>query len=494
MNIARKSTRASLYNIVSKSIVTFAQFVRAILLVRILAPEVFGVYAFASALIATTITLPKFGMRGALIHRAKESEGESALRVHFTLIFLFGLIWAALLGGLAPLLFSLEAPWVLWVLLIVAFLNLLTTTGQIKLVKQIDFRRVAVLSSVRTVVVALVAVVLAWKGAGIWSLLISDFLAALITLYAFYMYRPVWRPRFGWSKNIVRYLLSFGRRTFMSAVLLKAIDQVDDLWTGAFLGDAALGFYSRAYRFATFPRNLLARPVNGVASGTYAALKERPKKLTQAFFRVNAFLVRTGFLLAGLLSLIAPEFIRLFLGAKWLPMLDAFRLMLIYTMLDPIKMTVASLFVALGYPEKAVRARFIQIVILGLGLVALGPRLEIAGVALAVDIMLVAGIFMLLWQARQYVQFSLRRMFVMPTVALFVGLVAARLAILIPGILGSSWRTGAVKMAVFIPLYLGILILFEKENVSMALSVFNQILPNQSWLQKFYPSNNRMND
>ena len=51
-----------------------------------------------------------------------------------------------------------------------------------------------------------------------------------------------------------------------------------------------------------------------------------------------------------------------------MPMLDAFRLMLVFTLFDPIKITVANLFIAVGEPEKVVRTRFIQAAVLIAGL------------------------------------------------------------------------------------------------------------------------------
>ena len=65
--------------------------------------------------------------------------------------------------------------------------------------------------------------------------------------------------------------------------------------------------------------------------------------------------------MAGLLALIAPEFIYLVIGRQWLPMLDAFRLMLLFTLLDPIRGTLANLFIAVGKPEKVLWARLAQL-------------------------------------------------------------------------------------------------------------------------------------
>ncbi len=477
MNLAQRSIRSSAYNIGSSGVQTVIQFVRSIILARLLDPEIFGVYAFAASFVLLTRALPQYGLSGAILHRARESEGENALRVHFTLTIIFGVIWLALLGGFSLFGVSGAARSVLWVIAATEFLDSLTNTGRMILIKQVVFSRIALINLLQAVATTLGAIWLAYLGFGIWSLVATDVIAALVVVVGFYIYRPVWSPRLGWDPAIVRYFLSFGWRTFLSNLLLQALDRVDDLWTGYALGEKELGFYSRAYTFATYPRRVLAAPLNSVAAGTYAQLKDQPKRLSQAFFRVNAFLIRTGFLFAGLLALVAPEFIRLVIGVKWLPMLPAFRLMLVYTMLDPIKVTIASLFVAVGEPENTVRARAAQLIVLVIGLFILGNMYGIAGVALAVDVMLVVGIALLLWQARSYVQFSLRRLFLVPTVALAIGMGFARLAILAPGVLGSPWRTGGVKLVVFIPIYAAVILAFERDQLSEILKVFRRLGP-----------------
>jgi O-antigen/teichoic acid export membrane protein len=222
---------------------------------------------------------------------------------------------------------------------------------------------------------------------------------------------------------------------------------------------------------------ILATPLNLVAGGTYAELKEDKVRLSKAFFRANAFLVRTGFLLAGIFALVAPEFIVLALGERWLPMLDAFRLMLIFTMFDPMKRTVADLFVAVGHPEKVVGARIVQLIVMIGGLFLFAPLFGITGVALAVDIMLVVGIGLLLWNARPFVTFSVKKLFLMPGLTLGVGLLIARAAILLPGVAGSPWRTGPVKATVFVVVYGVMLFLLERNQTMRMMSIFVNLLP-----------------
>jgi O-antigen/teichoic acid export membrane protein len=263
----------------------------------------------------------------------------------------------------------------------------------------------------------------------------------------------------------MRYFLRYGSRNVLAQGLLRALDRVDDLWTGAYLGDTAMGYYSRAYAFATYPRMILAQPVNRVATGTYAEVAEKRRQLSQAFFRTNALLIRSGFFLAGILALAAPEFIQILLGTKWLPMLDAFRLMLVFTLFDPIKVTVANLFLAVGRPEKVLGARAVQLAVMVVGLFVLGPLWGIAGVALAVDLMLVIGIAILLYQSREYVDISVRTLFLAPGIGLLLGVALGQLTMTLPGMLGSPWRTGIIKALVFSLAYVTCLLVMERSQV-----------------------------
>jgi O-antigen/teichoic acid export membrane protein len=454
MSLARRSITSVGWNAIATLTRVAVFFVRSILLARMLPVETFGVYAFAGSVAALTVELTRFGMGGAFLHRSPETEHEQrAATVHFTLKLLFTGLWACLMVAGALMFTSGELRTALLLLTATTGGVQLAQTPRLILTRRVVHRRLALLQLANALLTTIAALTLAWRGATLWALLATDVVTLALTLLFLYLWRPVWRPRLAWSAQTVRYYLRFGSRNFLAGLLLRALDRVDDLWTGFHLGQTALGYYSRAYQFATYPRAVLAMPVSMVAGGTYAELKGDRRRLSKAFYRVNALLVRSGFLMAGLLALIAPEFIRLALGAKWLPMLDAFRLMLIFTLLDPIKATVGSLFVAVGRPELLVRARLVQLVVLVAGLYSLGLKWGIAGVALAVDVMLVVGIAILLWQARAFVKFSAWRLFAVPSLALIAGIAVALGAVSLSGVSGSDWQTGFIKAGVFAVVY-----------------------------------------
>lgn len=466
MSLTQRTTTAIAWNTAASLAQAAILFVRSVLLARLLPVEVFGVYALATAVVTITAILPNFGLAGAFLHRAPETEDEeAAAAVHFTLKLLFTAVWMVVLLG-AAWLFTTGATRtaLVWLTLLGGGLQL-AQTPRLILMRRVEHRRLAVLQLLDAVLTTAVALPLAWQGVTLWALLATDVVTFVLAVTVLFLWRPVWRPRLALRPHIRRYFLRFGSRNVVADLLLRALDEIDDLWTGVFLGQVALGYYSRAYTFATYPRRVLATPVNLVAGGAYAELKGQRARLSQAFFRVNALLVRSGFYFAGVLLLIAPEFIRLLLGAKWLPMLTAFRLMLLFTLLDPLRLTIAHLFVAVGEPQRIGRARFVQLLVLVAGLFVLGGAWGINGVAVAVDGMLFVGIALLLWQTRPFVDVSLWRLFAVPTAALLLGLFVAAAGLwLWPQPLADLWSAVA-KAALFTLPYAALLLLWEREQL-----------------------------
>ena len=475
MSLAQRSVRSSSYTITASAITTVIQLVRSILLARILSPDDFGIYAFAFSFVIFTKAVPLFGLGGALIHHCAESEGEPAYQTHFTLTAIFTLIWAVIVAIVGYFYSTPENRWIIWIILATQVIDNLVQTGANILAKQVKFRRVAVIQTLSTLLSTTTALLLAWQGFGVFSLVSTDIIEAIVPLAGYYLIKPVWKVRIKLYKEIVPYFLQFGQRAFLTGLLQDILDNLDNLWTHRILGKSALGFYSRAYTFATYPRKVLATPLASVSVATYAELKDERKLLSQAFFRVNAFLIRLGFLFAGLLTLLAPEFIQLVIGEKWAPMLTAFRLMLIFTLLDPLKNTIGGLFIAVGKPEVTVRIRLIQFIVMVVCLATLSKSFGIAGVALSVDVMIVAGIIMLLTKSRQYVDFSIRQLFLIPFLALSLGIFVSWLLINFTSESYSPWASGSIKTVSFITLYASVILFFERKQIPLILRMVKLI-------------------
>jgi O-antigen/teichoic acid export membrane protein len=466
MDLARRSVTSLSWNIFTNVAKIVVLFVRSVLLARMLPVETFGVYALATSIVSISAIAPEFGLGGAFLHRARETEDEeNAAAVHLALTAFFTLIWSIAMVVGVMVATSGRLQLALLALIVVNGGMLLTLTPRLILTRRVDLRRLAIIDLFIVIFATIAALILAGRGETLNALLVTDLVALVVTAFGLYVWRPVWRPRLAYSGAVIRYYLRFGSRGLAGTSLNALLDHVDDVWTGSYLGTMALGLYSRAFTFATYPRRILAAPVTAVASGAYAELKNERLRLSQAFFRSNGLLVRSGFLMGGLLGLVAPEFIHLFLGDKWLPMLNAFRLMLVFTLLDPIKATVSTLFTAVGRPEQVVQSRLLQLLVMVAGLYLLGQRWNIAGVALTIDLMLLVGVAWLLWKAQQHVDYSPQRLFLAPSIALGAGLLTAWLSANLASdflFSDSAWLTGAVKTAVFSIIYAGLLFLLER--------------------------------
>ena len=339
--------------------------------------------------------------------------------------------------------------------------------------RRVQHRRLAVISIAVNVSVTIISIGVAWLTHSIWALLVSSTLTLIIGWIGIYVWKPVWRPKLTWDSKIMRYFLGFGGRNMINNMLDGALDNSDNLWTSYFLGDLLLGYYSRAFRFAVNPRVLLSNPINLVAAGTFAELKYDRLRLSKAFFRTGVLLTRLGFLLAGLLAVIAPEFIVIFLGEKWLPMLTAFRLMLVFSLLDPIRLITSSVLMAVGKPEKASQVRLMQLFILGAGLFGLGFIYKISGVAMAMDLMVIFGVMFSMRLIRDYVDFSSLRLFVPPSIALLVGIGLSWLVVSFASDLQMGWLTLALKTLIFCGGYLLVLTVMEGKTLYQS---FTQIV------------------
>lgn len=477
MSLAKRSLFSISWNFLANLAVNGVAFVRAIFLARLLPVEVFGIYTGFHAILGVTVTLTEFGMLSAFIHQAPETEDEDrAAAMHFTLRLIFLSLWLIL--AVAGSLFFLEPQQAtpLLVMILTTVIFQMTLPAQGVLMKRVDHRRVAMINITLTLVHAIVSVTTAFLGWGVYSIIMAELAAGLVTFTGYYIIRPAWRMQLGWYREILHYYLDFGRRAYAATFLYNLLDQLDDLWTRFRLGETPLGFYSKAYRFASYPRFILANPIGLVIGGTYAALKNDRAALSRAFFHVNALLIRSGFLLAGWMALIAPEFIRILLTDKWLPMLDAFRFLLVFTLLDPLKLSLSEVLNAVGKPEKVVLTRTLQLATLILGLVLLSPGWGITGVALAVDLMLIVGIAILLIQAKQFVDFSTVALFFAPAISLAVGIVLTGWSMDRVQIVLNDWSSIVIKTLLFGPGYLVMLIILERKLLLSMWKSVRQVL------------------
>lgn len=421
--IGVQAVRGSFFSVSASAVTLTLGFLRSVLLARLLLPEHFGLVALSLFYIGLAAQLRGLGLDTALIHR--QDADEPFLRTYFSLRLGLDLLAFGLLLALSPLLQTAypqmpEFSNVLIALILIYALSSLSQVQETLIRKNLAFYQLAATDVAASVVMTVLAPLTAWQGWGVWALVVEQLSGIGVRFLLTWGPFRQWKPGLGWDRQTVRWFWEYGRPAWVASNLSYLLDRFDDFWIGTALGKMPLGLYSRAYEFAHYPRRILANPLVTVFMPVFARLQGDQLRLSQAFFRSAYIILRSGFLVAGAFGLAMPEFIHYMIGDKWQPVLWTFRLMLVYTVLDPFVMLMSNTLLAVGRPGDLRNANVAQTVVF-IPAVILGAWLwGINGVALAADGMLLVGVWRLYRPLRQVVDFSFVRLMVWPVLALAI--------------------------------------------------------------------------
>ena len=140
-------------------------------------------------------------------------------------------------------------------------------------------------------------------------------------------------------------------------------------------------------------------------------------------------------------------------------------------------MTTANLFIATGKPDILLKARLIQLGVLIVALLSLGHTLGITGVAIAADLMLLVGIVLMLFKARQWVDISIRKLFQAPLLGLIFGSASTWGVLVIFPAADGDWVTGSIKIMAFSLVYVLSLLILEPKEVMKAFYLIKDYFP-----------------
>ena len=183
-----------------------------------------------------------------------------------------------------------------------------------------------------------------------WALVfgkITTSLGLLVFSYVFVSYRP----RFRFERSTAGAFLSFGKPMFVISILVYIITSVDDLVIGKVLGMSILGYYTMAYGLANYPTFQVTRTISQVAFPAYARLQQDPGKLQTGFLSIFFYTSTAVLPLCIGLALLSEEFTLVVLGGKWLPMVDALRILCFLGLFRAVASIVGPLIIGYGRPD-----------------------------------------------------------------------------------------------------------------------------------------------
>jgi O-antigen/teichoic acid export membrane protein len=364
-----------------------AQLLAIMALGRLITPAEFGLMGAATVVIACSQIVSQVGVGPAIIQRRELDL--THVRVAVTLSFTLGILLGALVWLGSPEIAAFyrmpELEPVLRVVAILFPLDGLNTVAKSLLTRQLRFRLYIALDVTAYVLgYALVGVVLAWYGFGVWALVGANLAQSIVRVIVMYVAtRHSVRPSL--SPRASRDLLGFGFGHSMAQLGTLLSQQGDNLVVGRWLGPDALGFYGRAYNLMVMPASAFGRTVNRVLFPVMSQVQDERDRLANAYERALAIVAFVALPLSTFLWVVAPEFIALVLGPAWGGVVLPFRLFsisLLFRMSSKISDACTK---AAG--EVYVRA-VLQFVYAGMVVVGaiIGQRWGVGGVAVAVSL------------------------------------------------------------------------------------------------------------
>jgi PST family polysaccharide transporter/lipopolysaccharide exporter len=197
----------------------------------------------------------------------------------------------------------------------------------------------------------------------VWALVVGYVLADFTRTLASYLIHQV-RPWPEFSLDFAREMFSYGKWITASGVVQFILNEGDDALVGILLTTASLGFYTTAFRIAKAPATEITQIVSGVMFPTYSQLQDDVERLRGAFFRTLKFVTLLSIPVGIGIVLVAPSFVRAFMGVEWLPMVTTMQLIALYGTLVSIAASFGAVWKAVGRPDYPPKLGALRIVIL----------------------------------------------------------------------------------------------------------------------------------
>lgn len=314
----RKIGVGVLWNLASLFVSRGASTLFMLFLARILAPEAFGLVAMVTVVFELANAFVNSGLGAALI-RSKHVSDLDLSTVFYTNLLL-SLMAYVLIYFAAPYISSFysqpELTSLVQVMGLVVFINATKIVQVAILSRNMNFKYQMKANTLGVIVSGCLALVAAWIGWGVWSLVVQMLGSALISAIVLW-FASAWRPAMTFSNESFWRLFSFGKNLLAEGLLSVLYQNSYVLVIGRFFSAEITGLYFIAKKIS----NLLSQQLTGaVQKATYPALSTLQDDDTALLIKYRQIMQLMMFLIApvmGLLGGLAPTIFKLFFEPVW---------------------------------------------------------------------------------------------------------------------------------------------------------------------------------
>ncbi|WP_056990412.1 lipopolysaccharide biosynthesis protein [Liquorilactobacillus mali] len=393
---------------ISSQLVTF---IISVILARILSPREYGLVAIVTIFIAIANVFVTEGFGTALIQKKDADIKDFSSVFYFNLIFswLVYLIIFLLSNYIAIFFKEPELKPVMRILAIVIPITGLNSIQQAYVSKKMIFKRFFWSTLIGTTISGLLGIFFAYRGYGIWSLVIQQIMNIAINTIVLW-FTVKWRPILYFSLKRIRTLLSYGWKILVTNLINSIYDNSINILIGRMYSSSALAFYNRGINY---PNLIISNVTTSISSVIFPALseiqndREKMKRAIRISISVGTFLI---FPLMGGLFAISNNLVLWMLTKKWLPAVPFMKIACIFLALYPINITNLQAIMAVGRSDVYLRLNIIKKGI-GLTLIACSVPFGLYGMASSQIIVGLVAIFTNISANKRLFNYSFEELF-----------------------------------------------------------------------------------
>jgi PST family polysaccharide transporter len=360
-------------------------FVATLVLARLLAPEDFGVVAFALVFVTFAESAVDLGLAQALVYFPRDRRRcDEAL----TLCLLTALALVATGLAAAPLVARFfHEPDVTSMFRVMSLSLLPVAARQVPdalLRREFRFRRRAVSEASRALAQGAVSIGLAVAGLGAWAIVwgyLAGNLTWCVSTWALAGYRPgahVWRL----SRAVSGPLLRYGAPAAGQALVAGLIFNVDYIIVGRELGAESLGAYTLAFRLPQIAVISVFFIISTVAFPVFSRARDDPERLRTGYLTSLRFESAYGVGAGLALAISAPMLVHVLFGPGWDASIGPLQALGVYATFRALGFGAVDVYKAVGRPGLAVKVSLARLVVL-IPTLIVATRFGIDGVAWA---------------------------------------------------------------------------------------------------------------
>lgn len=321
--------------------------ISSVFLMRLLDTSDYGIMGSLLIFIAFSSLLIDSGFGRALLNRKEIGALEYSTVFYFNLAISLMLYVALFIS--APLIAQLFNEPLLIPVSRVLFLSLIfngfSLIQMIIFIKASDFKTQTKANTAALIISTSIALIMAWRGHGVWSLVAQNVIYAFFRSILFWLY-STWRPKKLFSFAKLKVFFAFSNKLLASGAIGAIFNNIYPSIIAMFYPMQQVGYYTQAYKYQDTPFAVLSDTFRSVSMLILSEINNQTERLRRVVAKLIKSIAFLSFPIAFILILIAEPLFATLFGEKWLPSVPYFQILCIGGAVSPFTFILNELFIA----------------------------------------------------------------------------------------------------------------------------------------------------